>query len=679
MRPGEIFGRYRMLGLLGRGGMAEVYLAQAVDGPTLARVALKRLLPHYTDNHKFVTMMRDEARIASAINHPNVARVYEFGTHDDVHYMVMEYVDGVDLGRVLRRLKAQGQGMPLAAALYIAAQVAHGLHAAHDLRDETGEAQGVIHRDVSPHNVLVSHEGAVKLIDFGVAKARSNSTQTRSGVIKGKLQYMSPEQAQALPLDARADVFSLGMTLYRLITGRLPFTGQTDYQIYDQILRRPTPPPRHYVHDLPLRVEAILLKALRKDRGARFASAAHMAHVIEQALAECSPGYGALDLAGLLMQTVVTATPEAMLSDGEEDDDLVGMDHTPSASSGTPLLDAFEVERLTRMEAYPEAFARTVRAAVAPGAPPEARAADGLPMHAVTVRHAPEAPAPLSPHGTRVDRDGPWRSAAAEPAEPGLPATVIHAVAPPARAPERRRLSDSAESSGGWRVASATDLVPQPRLRWQRIALVAVAALVGTVVALLWARSARTPAPAPSVFSASGRAAAGGAGSPGRASTPLPPAAVEALDAGQAGAGSGGTTVIGAAALDAVAQPVDALDAALADAGRPDAGAPDAEDAAVDAAWPAPKVAPSPPRRIVAPRRRPAKAAAPGYLTVNALPWAHVEVDGRRLAKHTPLQRVPLPAGAHTVTLVSPSGVKFSKPIKVVSGDEVRVVHRFDR
>ncbi|MCA9559856.1 MAG: serine/threonine protein kinase, partial [Myxococcales bacterium] len=339
------FGRYRLLRRLGQGGMAEVYLAEVAGlGQFRKRIAIKRLLPHYAANERFVSMLRDEAKIAAAIRHPHVAAVLDFGEVEGQHYIAMEYIHGVDLATVLRTLRDRDQLMPIAAAVYVARCVAEGLEAAHTLRDaSTGKALAVIHRDVSPHNILVSFEGAVKLIDFGVAKAENNSTKTRSGVIKGKLQYMSPEQAQAHEVDGRSDVFSLGMTLYKLLTGRLPFTGRNEYQIYDQILRKEPSPPRAFVPELPERIDAVVTRALRKDPERRFQSAAEMARVLQLSLWDVDPEYGPHELAALLQEIA----PSSADYDPEVDDDFGTQDSSPLPEVA-PLADE-EVDRLTRV------------------------------------------------------------------------------------------------------------------------------------------------------------------------------------------------------------------------------------------------------------------------------------------------------------------------------------------
>lgn len=338
------FGRYQMVRRIGQGGMAEVYLAEVVGlGGFRKKVAIKRLLPHYAQNERFVTMLEDEARIAAAIRHPHVAEVLDFGSVGGQHFIAMEYIDGVDLATVLRGFRLRDSLLPLPAALYVARCVADGLNAAHALRDAEGRPQEVIHRDVSPHNILISYEGAVKLIDFGVAKAANNSTKTRSGVIKGKLQYMSPEQAQAQVLDARADIFSLGMTLYKMLTGRLPFTGQNEYQVYDQILRKKPIPPRRLMPEIPERVDAIVQKALRKNRARRFQTGAEMAELLDVALGEVDPDYGARELGELISaEMVAPSTPENLY----EEDFIASESGVDGPDEGG---DEREIDRLTDM------------------------------------------------------------------------------------------------------------------------------------------------------------------------------------------------------------------------------------------------------------------------------------------------------------------------------------------
>lgn len=627
------FGRYHLVRKLGQGGMAEVYLAE-VQGPGgfRKRVAVKRLLPHFAANRRFVSMLRDEAHIAALIRHPHVGEVLDFGEVDGQHYIAMEFIDGVDLASVLRTYRAQGRRMPVAASVYVGLCVALGLEAAHQVVDAEGRRQEVIHRDVSPHNILVSYEGAVKLIDFGVAKAQNNSTKTRSGVIKGKLQYMSPEQAQARTIDARADVFSLGMSLYKMLTGRLPFVGQNEYQVYEQILRKHPDPPRARAPEVPEDVEALVLKALRKDPDRRYGSAGEMAAALEAALAALDPDFGARDLADVLTADAPRAGIVEQAED--EDDDFVStVDSLPVPQAASDP--SRRGPRFTRIEPGDEHDGRVTRIeASEPPAPRAASTPSGLsPGHGSAPSARPRAvplPVPLpdvDPAFASDDEDD--TTALPLPPTQALPltdrATAPRIVVPPAE-PEPAStpsLHTSALRAIGRRPLGALLLL-----------LVGGVGLTGLILAFQ------------------------------RADAPARPSARQPV------------SVQPLARIDAAPPPLDAavvapVDAAVVDAAPPPVDA--APDATPDAA-PLPDAAPdaAPPRRVV--RRRPAK----GFLTVNALPWAHVEVDGVRLADHTPVRRHALRAGTHTVTLVAPDGRTWKQRVVVRPGREHKLTHVFE-
>ena len=649
------FGRYTLLRPLGRGGMAEVYLAEVVGPGTFRkRVAVKRLLPHHAANRRFVSMMRDEAKIAAAIRHPHVAQVLDFGEVDGQHYIAMEFIDGVDLATVLRTLKAGETRLALDAALYIAACIAHGLHAAHTLE------HAAIHRDVSPHNVLVSYEGAVKLIDFGVAKATNNTTKTRSGVIKGKLQYMSPEQAQAKRVDARADVFSLGMTLYKMLTARLPFTGQNEYQIYDQILRKKPVRPKALRPDLPPVVDAIVLKALRKDRARRFQTAGEMADVLDHALAQLNPEYGPHDLADMLGECV--PRDEVVVSDGE--DDFVSSAELVSVHSEAGDPDDESIDRLTAIHRITDAVEPA--RATTPAPEPDLAKTQALPVMALAVEgvdreldralteaHVSDRPRPSIPPVV-----GPVRSTPPQP-DDVVATSVVKPKPKPRPQAVPQQLVDTADMQRMTRVATDSGVVSTPSapsvrtehlvaLRRRRVGVVAalvVAAVVLAGVLVLALRAGDNEARAtaePVHVSVHSR----------------PDAAV--LDA----------AIIAARAIDAAAAPPvvqpDAGGATLA------AADPAKVDRAPDAAVVAP-VADKDPLKPKPIRRRPTR----GYLTVNALPWAHVEVDGVRLKKHTPVRKHPVRAGKHRVRLVGPNGMTWEKWVTVAPRAEVKIGHAF--
>ncbi len=274
LAPGTRLGRYRLVRRLAIGGMAELYLARAEGLAGFTKlVALKRILPSLASSGDFVGMFLDEARLAATIQHANVAQVYDIGRTEHGLYFTMEYVHGEDVRTLLNAAMRDGGEFPLNLALTIAIGAAAGLHAAHELVDERGVLVGLVHRDVSPSNVLVSYAGGVKLIDFGVAKAAGRQTETRAGTLKGKLAYMSPEQCAGRPVDRRSDVFALGVVLYEMTTGTRLFTGDADYELMKRIVEDDAPPPSRRKPGYPPELEAIVLRALARDPAKRYPSA----------------------------------------------------------------------------------------------------------------------------------------------------------------------------------------------------------------------------------------------------------------------------------------------------------------------------------------------------------------------------------------------------------------------
>jgi eukaryotic-like serine/threonine-protein kinase len=289
-------GRYQLIGRLATGGMAEVYLAlsgELTGFRTL--VVVKRILPHLASNHQFIRMFFDEARIAALLDHPNVVRIIEVGHDGDEYFLVMELVQGKPLSAVLRKAAKEKSPLTPALAAFVVAQAANGLGYAHNLVDAEGQALNVVHRDVSPQNILVSFEGAVKMIDFGIARALGRVTETSPGGLKGKIEYMAPEQASAEEVDLRADVFALGVVLWEALTGRRLFRRDTDLAIMRAIVDEPIPRPSEMVSISP-QLEAIVMRALDKQRSERFQTAQEMALVLER-YAFSSEGFSPLQLA----------------------------------------------------------------------------------------------------------------------------------------------------------------------------------------------------------------------------------------------------------------------------------------------------------------------------------------------------------------------------------------------
>jgi serine/threonine protein kinase len=274
-------GRYQIIGRLATGGMAEVYLAVSGEIPGFRTLTVvKRILPHLSSNNQFIRMFLDEARIASLLDHPNVVRIVEVGHDGDDYFLAMELVQGKPLSAVLRKAARERRPPSPALAAYIVSQAASGLAYAHGLTDGDGRPLGVVHRDVSPQNVLISFEGAIKMIDFGVARAYGRVAHTSPGGLKGKIDYMSPEQASAEEVDHRADVFALGIVLWEILTGKRLFRRETELATMRAIVDEPIPKPSELAN-VPPELEAIVMRALRKRRDARFATAGEMADALE--------------------------------------------------------------------------------------------------------------------------------------------------------------------------------------------------------------------------------------------------------------------------------------------------------------------------------------------------------------------------------------------------------------
>lgn len=298
---GTPFGQYELIEPIATGGMAEVYKARmrGVEGFQKI-VAIKRILPHLTDNDEFVTMFIDEAKLAAQLQHPNIIHIYDLGKIERSYYIAMEYIDGKDLRSILRTLDESGQRMPLGLALFIGSRLAAALDYAHRKKDLQGRAMALVHRDVSPQNVLISFDGDIKLCDFGIAKAASKASHTRAGALKGKLQYMSPEQAWGKGIDHRSDIFSLGLVLYEMVTGLKAFAGDSELSILEQVRSPRLTPPNLVDPAVPADVADVIMQALREDREQRFQTAAELAAALDGLLQGIRPAPTASELGRFL-------------------------------------------------------------------------------------------------------------------------------------------------------------------------------------------------------------------------------------------------------------------------------------------------------------------------------------------------------------------------------------------
>lgn len=273
----EKYGKYLLLDRIARGGMAELYRGKIVGAQGFEKiVAIKKILPHLVDQEEFVKAFIDEARLAAFLQHPNIVQIYDFGEMAETYFISMEYLAGVDLRTVLKKAKDEAKPLKLALSLfYILPQICYGMHYAHNLKDFSGEPLNIIHRDLGPQNIFITYSGEIKLIDFGIAKASSHDATTYVGSLKGKLAYMSPEQASGQPIDYRSDLFAIGILLYEMATGQRLYTGESQ-AILLKAGKAEFTPPELVKQGLPASLYAIINKALHKDPNLRYQSADQM-------------------------------------------------------------------------------------------------------------------------------------------------------------------------------------------------------------------------------------------------------------------------------------------------------------------------------------------------------------------------------------------------------------------
>src|SRR3989475_3886356 len=266
-------GKYKLLRLIASGGMAEVYPARKPGAAVFEKlVGLKRILPHLARDKQFVEMFLNEARLAARLDHPNIVSIFDLGEANGNYFIAMEFIDGPSLRAAAKRALERGERLPIPEIVKIVSMAAAGLHYAHELTEADGKPLGLVHRDISPDNVLVHRNGAAKVVDFGIAKAANSSSSTRTGTLKGKVAYMPPEQLRGDPLDRRTDVFALGVVLYELLAGQRPWEGDSDVSLIGRIMTEEPKPFATVRLDAPPGLIAVLDRALAKDREARYSS-----------------------------------------------------------------------------------------------------------------------------------------------------------------------------------------------------------------------------------------------------------------------------------------------------------------------------------------------------------------------------------------------------------------------
>jgi eukaryotic-like serine/threonine-protein kinase len=345
------FGNYELVKLLAQGGMADVYLARQLGITPLERyVAIKVLNAHRATDAESCALFLDEARVAGMLNHCNLASVYDANKLDGVHYLAMEYVAGADLRQIMEKAEQLDVSIDYAAAAHIVMQAAAGLDYAHRRVGSDGRALNLVHRDVSLSNVMVTHDGMVKVIDFGIAVSAASQHKTNPGIVRGKASYMSPEQCLGDPVDLRTDVFALGIVLYELTTGRRCFNGNSDYERMLAIVHGEYVAPSELIQDFPVALEQVIRTALALDPAHRYPSAAAMIDALEAVALLEGWTLGATSMQRMMRE--LFGEPDASWSDDYEDLTYVG--EMPSAC------DELEAELLqaTRVITKPRRFPR---------------------------------------------------------------------------------------------------------------------------------------------------------------------------------------------------------------------------------------------------------------------------------------------------------------------------------
>jgi tetratricopeptide (TPR) repeat protein/tRNA A-37 threonylcarbamoyl transferase component Bud32 len=311
------FGKYVLLDKVATGGMAELYRAKITGIQGFEKlIAIKRILPHLATQEELVSSFIDEAKLAALLHHQNIVQIYDFGCIEDSYYIAMEYLLGKDLRLVTRKAALKDKPISLEFALYVVSRICAGLDYSHSLKDFQGTPLNIIHRDISPPNVLITYDGNVKIVDFGIAKAATQSHLTQAGMIKGKVAYMSPEQAQGKVIDHRSDIYSAGIILYELLTGRQMFQGGDTLQMLALVRKGKFTQAREVKGNLPDKLYGILDRALAKNREMRYQSVGDMLADLEECMYQMSMRYGSRELSEylkILLEEEITADKTALL------------------------------------------------------------------------------------------------------------------------------------------------------------------------------------------------------------------------------------------------------------------------------------------------------------------------------------------------------------------------------
>ncbi len=617
-----MFGRYRLCGRLAAGGMAEVWAAQLLaPGGFVKPMVIKRVLPELAENQSFMKMLMTEARVAARLSHANVCSVFELGEVDGEYYIAMEYLRGAPLSHLLK----SGGALTPDLAVAMVAQACEGLHYAHEQRDQGGNLLGLVHRDVSPHNLFVTVDGLVKVLDFGIAKVDDGiSERTEEGKVKGKLTYMSPEQLAADSLDRRTDVWALGVVLWELLTGKRLFGGGGPADTVDGI-RNARVPRLAGMGAAYARLDAVIVQALRVERGQRFATAAELRRALIDALLPESPS-----TTDQIVHVVwERCGNEVRVNDRRFDDDGGDTDMRAPTAATASMLAAGALDRLPLRAEETEPSVPSVEKML--GAE-----ALGLPRSA--------AP-------TVAD----WRATTTPAVDTSPEIEVVNAPTPmptpmptPVPVPMQERGVEPVPVVAGFEEESPS--------RWRMIAVVILAVGAGLIAALWWMRTKETEKPPEIAVVSASASGAGSASASGTTVTEIEPeTGSESRSGTESGSGSGSAPESGTGTGTGTGTGSDTTTAV------------DVGTAQVEPAEPEDTV--EKPRRVTQVKRPP--PAKPGKLFVDARPWATIYLDGKKLGV-TPILGMTVPAGEHTVKAVAEDGRTKTLRITVPAGGDAR-------
>ncbi|WP_375760619.1 protein kinase [Corallococcus exercitus] len=619
-------GKYQLVRKIASGGMAEVFLAKAAGPRGFEKtLVLKRILPHLAEDEAFVEMFLGEAQLAARLDHPNVVQIFDFGEVDGSYFLAMEYIDGPTLRRLIKRSMELKQPLPAGVCAKMVAAAAEGLAFAHELTDaETGAPLGLVHRDISPENVLVSRQGAVKVVDFGIAKVAGQSHRTATGVVKGKVAYMPPEQLQAKAMDGRVDVYALGIVLYELLTGKRPFEATTDVSMMQAILFEPFVPALTRRPDLPEAMQRILEKALAKDRAQRYPDCRAFQADLERFVLSLGEPVGAYQIARLVAQVMegVEATPVAATpAKGRETAELVRPDKAPPA----------------KQPGGGEAVTTPMPARV------------GTAWEPLSSSASMESPA-VTASGN--DARSSQFDAATDPATPSAGSLL------PAARSERSTWFKPVEVSESGKPATTTRA--HRKLAAGAVAFVSMAGLVGGLALLGRSEKAEDPVSPPAPVAQQDKA-------PAKPVDPVViPTVPEARVEPVAATVDSGTPTVVAEVTPATGAPVEARDAGPVTEVAP-------PTAPIPASRPSADVKPVAVSKVTTPVRRTTlvrRELPKGKVEFRVRPFGMVSLDGKPLGQ-TPFAAVEATEGWHQVRVVNKDlGKDVTKPFEVKAGQD---------